>query len=260
MSKIASNIRFLRQLKGLSQEQLADELKVTRSRIGGYEEARNEPPIDLLIRLSEYFHIAIDALVRGDLKKTNLEGLMKVGKNRILFPIILDNEGENMIELIPLKASAGYTRGYADPEYIEKLPQMKLPFLPTGKHRAFPIKGDSMPPIKEGSFVIAKYLERLDEIKLGQTYIVVTREDGLTYKRIMAYNKKDASYELHSDNKLYPPFSVKAIDILEVWEYSCCINMNQYEEDELNLDSIMNMLRSLKVEIAEIKKEKKSLN
>ena len=69
MSKIASNIRFLRQMKGLSQEQLADELRITRSRVGGYEEARNEPPIDILIRLSEYFHVAIDAMVRGDLKK-----------------------------------------------------------------------------------------------------------------------------------------------------------------------------------------------
>src|SRR4051812_2003064 len=198
MSKISSNIRFLRQLKGLSQEQLADELSVTRARIGGYEEARNEPPIELLIKLSEFFHIAIDALVRGDLKKTNLDGLMKVGKNRILFPILLDNEGNDMVELIPLKASAGYTRGYADPDYIEKLPKMNLPFLPSGKHRAFPIKGDSMPPIREGSFVIAKYLERFDEVKFGNTYIVVTKEDGLTYKRIMAYSKKEASFELHS--------------------------------------------------------------
>lgn len=254
MSKIASNIRFLRQLKGLSQEQLADELKITRSRIGGYEEARNEPPIDLLIRLSEFFHIAIDALVRGDLKKTNIEGLMKIGKNRILFPILLDNEGNDMVELVPLKASAGYTRGYADPDYIEKLPQMKLPFLPTGKHRAFPIKGDSMPPIREGSFVIGKFIERMEEVRLGHTYVVVTKEEGLTYKRIMAYNKKDGSYELHSDNKIYPPFKVKASDILELWEYTCSINMNQYKEDELNLDSIMNMLRGLKVEIAEIKK------
>ena len=257
MSKIASNIRFLRQLKGLSQEQLADDLKVTRSRIGGYEEARNEPPIDLLIRLSEYFHIALDALVRGDLKKTNLDGLMKIGKNRILFPILLDNDGNDMVELIPLKASAGYTRGYADPDYIEKLPQMKLPFLPSGKHRAFPIKGDSMPPIKEGSFVIAKFLDRLEDIKLGQTFIVVTKDDGLAYKRIMAFNKKEGTYELHSDNKLYQPFKVKASDILEVWEYSCCINMNQYENEELNLDSIMNMLRGLKVEISEIKKDKR---
>ncbi len=255
MSKISSNIRFLRQLKGLSQEQLADDLKVTRSRIGGYEEARNEPPIELLIRLSEYFHIAIDALVRGDLKKTNLDGLMKIGKNRILFPILLDSDGNDMVELIPLKASAGYTRGYADPDYIEKLPQMKLPFLPSGKHRAFPIKGDSMPPIREGSFVIAKYLERFEEVKFGQTYIIVTKEDGLSYKRIMSFNKKEAAYELHSDNKLYAPFKVKAGDILEIWEYTCCINMNQYQNDELNLDSIMNMLKGLKVEISEIKRK-----
>ena len=253
MSKISSNIRFLRQLKGLSQEQLADDLKVTRSRIGGYEEARNEPPIDLLIRLSEYFHIAVDALIRGDLTKTNLDGLMKVGKNRILFPILLDQDGNDMVELIPLKAHAGYLRGYSDPEYIERLPKMKLPFLPSGKHRAFPIKGDSMPPIKEGSFIIGKYLERLEDMKVGKTYVVVTKEDGLSYKRIMNATKREL--ELHSDNKLYTPYKVKTEDVLELWEYTCCINMNQYNDEELNLGSIMNMLRSLKVEIEQIKKK-----
>jgi phage repressor protein C with HTH and peptisase S24 domain len=160
-----------------------------------------------------------------------------------------------MVELVPLKASAGYTRGYADPDYIEKLPQMKLPFLPSGKHRAFPIKGDSMPPIREGSFVIAKFLEKFDEVKFGQTYIIVTKDDGLSYKRIMSFNKKEGAYELHSDNKIYQPFKVKASEILEIWEYTCCLNMNQYENDELNLDSIMNMLKGLKVEISEIKKK-----
>ncbi|MDX2173445.1 MAG: LexA family transcriptional regulator [Bacteroidota bacterium] len=253
MSKISSNIRFLRQLKGLSQEQLADDLKVTRSRIGGYEEARNEPPIDLLIRLSEYFHIAVDALVRGDLQKTNLDGLMKVGKNRILFPILIDSEGNDMVELIPIKAQAGYLKGYSDPEYIERLPKMKLPFLPTGKHRAFPIKGDSMPPIREGSFVIGKYLERLEDMKIGKTYVVVTKDDGLSYKRIMNATKKEL--ELHSDNKVYKPYKVKTEDVLELWEYTCCLNMNEYNDDDLNLGSIMNMLRSLKVEIEQIKKK-----
>jgi transcriptional regulator with XRE-family HTH domain len=255
MSKISSNIRFLRQLKGLSQEQLADDLKVTRSRIGGYEEARNEPPIDLLIRLSEYFHIAVDALIRGDLKKTNLDGLMKIGKNRILFPILIDSDGNDMVELIPVKAQAGYLRGYSDPDYIERLPKMKLPFLPTGKHRAFPIKGDSMPPIKEGSFIIGKFLERVEEIKIGKTYVVVTKDDGLSYKRVMNMTKKEI--ELHSDNKLYKPYKVKTEEVLELWEYTCCINMNQYNDDELNLNSIMNMLRSLKVELSEIKEDKK---
>jgi transcriptional regulator with XRE-family HTH domain len=255
MTKIANNIRFLRQWKGLSQEQLADELEITRSRIGGYEEARNEPPIDLLIKLSEFFHIAIDALVRGDLRKTNLDGLMKIGKNRILFPILLDQEGNDMVELIPMKASAGYLKGYADPEYIEKLPQMQLPFLPTGKHRAFPIKGDSMPPIKEGSFVIGKYLEKIDDLRPGHTYVVVTKDDGLSYKRVMTYSKKEGAIELHSDNKMYQPYKVRTEDVLEMWEYTCSINMNQYDHDELNLDSIMNMLKGLKVEIEQIKRK-----
>jgi hypothetical protein len=114
-----------------------------------------------------------------------------------------------------------------------------------------------MPPIKEGSFVIAKYLERFEEVKMGQTYIIVTKDDGLMYKRIMSFHKKEGTFELHSDNKLYQPFKVKAEDVLEIWEYTCCINMNQYQEDELNLDSIMNMLRNLKVEIAEIKRDKR---
>ncbi|MBS1650825.1 MAG: LexA family transcriptional regulator [Bacteroidetes bacterium] len=257
MSRISNNIRFLRQTKGLSQEQLADDLKITRSRLGGYEEARNEPPIAILIKLSEYFHIAVDALIRGDLRKTSPEALMKVGRNRILFPIIIDNNsGEDMVELIPLKAQAGYLKGYSDPDYIERLPKMSLPFLPTGKHRAFPIKGDSMPPIREGSFVIAKYLEKIDDLKLGKTYIVITKDDGLSYKRIMNLTKKEI--ELHSDNKQYQPYKVKTEDVLELWEYVCCLNMGEYVEEELNLNSIMGMLRSLKVELTEIKKDKKN--
>ena len=42
MSKIFSNLKFLRLQKGLSQEQLADNLGITRSRLGAYEENRNE--------------------------------------------------------------------------------------------------------------------------------------------------------------------------------------------------------------------------
>ena len=66
-----------------------------------------------------------------------------------------------MIELISKEASAGYLQGYSDTEYIANLPIMNLNFLPTGKYRAFPIKGDSMYPwVKDGDFVVAKYMDR----------------------------------------------------------------------------------------------------
>jgi hypothetical protein len=96
----------------------------------------------------------------------------------------------------------------------------------------------------------------MEDIKLGNTYVVVTRDDGLSYKRVMNATRKEL--ELHSDNKIYQPYKVKTEDVLELWEYTCCINMGQYGEDELNLNSIMNMLRGLKVELSEIKKDKKN--
>jgi transcriptional regulator with XRE-family HTH domain len=254
MSSIDKNIRTLRKFRNLSQEALADVLSIQRSRLASYEEGRAEPPYDLLIKMGDYFHVALDALIRADLSKTKPEDLMKIGENRILFPIMVDSNGNDLVELVPVKASAGYLNGYADPEYIESLQHMNFPFLPVGKHRAFPIRGDSMPPLANGSFVIGKYMESIKDIRDGQTYILVTRDEGLVYKRIYSNMKEDGTLTLHSDNKAYSPYKVKAEDVLEIWEYQCSINTSKNKAEELNLESIMGMLRELKIEFERIKK------
>ena len=46
MNFLAKNIQHLRGLKNLSQEALAEELKVSRSRISSYEERRSAPSIE----------------------------------------------------------------------------------------------------------------------------------------------------------------------------------------------------------------------
>lgn len=246
MSKISKNIRHLRQLKGWSQEILADKLDITRARIGSYEEERCDPPIETLIKMSKVFHIAIDALVKCDLRKFNLESMMKVGENRLLFPIVIDKDNNDKIEVITMKASAGYLNGYADPEYFEKLPLMNLPFRITGKHRAFPIKGDSMPPLQDGCFVVAKYVESLKDLKNGNTYVLLTKDDGIVYKRVFS---KGNELELHSDNRHYAPYSIKTSDVLEIWEFVCTLNISDKRTEELNLDSIIGMLNSMRVEM-----------
>ena len=55
MKVITKNIRHLRKLKGLTQEQLSEELQTTRSKIGSYEEGRSEPPIQMLINIRGQF-------------------------------------------------------------------------------------------------------------------------------------------------------------------------------------------------------------
>ena len=248
MKHIASNIRHLRQLKSWSQEQLADKLDITRARIGSYEEERCDPPIDILIKLSKLYHIAIDALICADLRKFDLASMIKVGENRLLFPIVLDKNNNDLVEVVTVKASAGYLNGYADPEYFEKLPNMNLPFKIIGKHRAFPIKGDSMPPLKPGCFVIGKFLESIKDIKDGSTYVLITRDEGIVYKRVY---KKAQFLELHSDNRQYEAYKVKHADVLEIWEFVCTLNISDTKTEELNIDSIIKMLNSMRVELGQ---------
>lgn len=251
MSKIARNIKHLRLLKNWSQGQLADEVELSRARIGSYEEGRAEPSIEVMVRLSHIFHVSIDALVKSNLSGLKDTQLMKVAENRLLFPIMVDMNNNDLVEVVTAKASAGYLNGYSDPEYFEKLPNMNLPFKITGKHRAFPIKGDSMPPLKDGSFVIGKFVESIKDIQDGSTYILITKDEGIVYKRIVA---KGNVLELISDNKVYSPYTVHAKDVLEIWEFVCTLNVSDKKEEELNLESIMDMLRSMRVEIEQLKK------
>lgn len=242
MSKASRNLRHLRTLKGWSQTQLAEALKIPRARIGAYEEERCDPPIDVLIKLSDLFHIAIDAMVRCDLSTVRKEQLIKVGDNRILFPVLVDHEEEDMVEVLTVKASAGYLSGFADPDYIGKLQKMSLPFNPHGKCRAFPIKGDSMPPLKDGSYVIARYVDHLKDIRPGHTYIVLTKDDGIVYKRV--YNKPK-QLELHSDNPHYKPFTVPHSDVLEIWEFVCSMNTSDQKYEGNEYSEILRLLQSI---------------
>lgn len=240
--KISKNLAHLRRLKGLSQEILADNLNITRSRLSSWEESRASPPIELLILLSEYFGVSIDSLVKVDLTRVeDLRDLLQIGGNRILFPVMVDREGNDMIEVVPVKASAGYLKGYTDETFIETLPRISLPYAVNGKYRGFPIMGDSMPPLEHGAFVIGRFVEELAEVKDGKTYVVLTKTDGLVYKRAINKITDEGLLHLHSDNKTYLPFTVKAEDIQEIWEFVCSLNPTDDPYTDLLYESLQNI-------------------
>ncbi|WMI67010.1 helix-turn-helix domain-containing protein [Aestuariibaculum sp. YM273] len=253
MSYFAVNFKYLRTLKGFSQEQMAEELSITRSRVGSYEEGRSEPPLELLIKISDYYKLPIDALVKNNLTKVSDTSFINIGNHRILFPITVSEDNEDLIEIVPNKATAGYLNGYDDPEYIEQLEKIKLPFLPSGKHRTFPIKGDSMLPVRDGSYVVARYIENIQDIKYGRTYVILTLNEGIVYKRIKATEQPEL-LTLHSDNRNYQPYDIHKKDILELWEFTCCINTQEYDESELKISSIIQMFQELGVELEQLKK------
>ena len=81
----------------------------------------------------------------------------------------------------------------------------------------------------------------------------MTKDDGLVYKRVYNRIEETGSLLLSSDNKVYEPYEVKIEEVLELWEFTCCINTQEYDEEELKLSSIVRMFQDLKVELKAIK-------
>lgn len=253
MSNIANNLKYLRKKKRLTQQQFADEMAIKRASVGAYEERRAEPKYELLKKIADFYNLTMDELVNDvidDKWKPTARG--NAASVRVL-SVTVDGEDKENIELVPVKASAGYLNGYGDPEYIAELPRFSLPMFRQGTYRAFEIKGDSMLPLQSGSIVIAEYVENWNEIKSGQTYVVISRDEGVVYKRIAFKYKEDKGLKLLSDNKTYEPYWVAADNILEVWKAKAYISTQLPEPSpEPTMETLTAMMAQMQKTISTV--------
>ena len=181
------------------------------------------------------------------MRKYTLEKMMQLPDNRTILPITVDERGENKIEIIPAKAQMGYLQGYSDPEYIEKLQTISLPFLRNGKFRAFPASGDSMPPFKDGAYIIGKYIENIDDLKENRSYVFVTLNDGISYKRFKSKNEKAVT--VAADNSFYKPYEIPFHEIIEIWQYASGIFPEDFEPDHFENHNLKDMFLELRKDI-----------
>ena len=195
----SQNLKFLRKRRKKSQMDLAEELGFTRTTLSGYEK-NVQPPFRVLIKMSEFFNISLDALIKYKLDVLSEFQLSQIekgfdvditGSKLRLLTISVNDEGKENIEMVPVKAQAGYANSYGDLDFIASLPKFKLPFLPENKtYRTFQIQGDSMLPMKEGSWVTCSFVENWTNIKDGKACIVVTKDEGILFKLVLQFINK----------------------------------------------------------------------
>ena len=232
------NLKYLRKLRGWTQEEFANKLRIKRSLLGAYEEERAEPRIDVLEVIADMFKLSLDDLLRKDLTESKGSYISKRRAHKL-------SVGRGDIPFVPVKAAAGYLAGFADPEFIDELNTFTLPMLPGGEYRAFEIVGDSMMPTPSGSVIVGEKVESLEELKSNNTYIVVSKSEGIVYKRMMKAARHKNKYTLVSDNPAYQPYTVAAEDIVEVWQAQMVISKanTQQRWDVGQLASLVNNLQ-----------------
>jgi len=256
---LSTNIKLLRKYKGRTQDDLAFALGIPRSTFNNYENQVAYPGINMLVAISDYFGVAIDTLIRVDLSKLSQSQLWQLengydifirGSNLRVLTTTVDTDNQENIELVSEKAKAGYSSGFADPEYIRILPTFQLPFLSADKkYRTFQINGDSMLPIPHGSWVTGEFVQNWELIRNRQAYIILTLNEGILFKVVENMIAESGLLRLHSLNPIYMPYSIHVNEIREVWRfvhYICAELPEERPAENEMIESIREIKRDIK--------------
>jgi phage repressor protein C with HTH and peptisase S24 domain len=188
----------------------------------------------------------LDDLLRRDVSDNKTSYLSRRRAQKLV-------NGRTDIPFVPVKAAAGYLAGYADPEFIDELNTFTLPMLSGGDYRAFEIVGDSMMPTPSGSVIVGEKVENVDDIKTNNTYVVVSKTDGIVYKRILKNNRQKNKYTFVSDNPAYQPYNVNAEEIMEVWQAQMIISKANTQQ-RWDVNNLANLVTNLQQQVSVLKK------
>jgi len=248
MSQAGQNLKYLRKLRGWTQEEFAVKLGIKRSLIGAYEEERADPRLEVLEIVGDIFKLSLDELLLKDISNTGNSFLAKRRQQKMM------TAERNIIHFVPVKAAAGYLAGYADSEFIDELNTFTLPMLAGGNYRAFEIIGDSMMPTPSGSIIVGEKIERQEDVRNDQAYIVVSRNEGIVYKRIVKSNRAKNKFTLVSDNPQYQPYQVNAEDVVELWQAQMVISKVSSQQ-RWDMNSLASMVNNLQSQVTNLKKK-----
>jgi hypothetical protein len=224
--------------------------------------AHRSPALDMLLLFSAYYGVSVDTILKVDLGKlseTQLRQLehgedvfIRGGSLRVLASTVNADNQEN-IELVPVKAQAGYTNGFSDPEYISELKVFQLPFLSEEKkYRTFQLQGDSMLPIPEKAWVTGEYVLDWKEIKTGEACVVLTLDSGIVFKIIENRIEKEGKVIMYSLNPLYEPYEIHVHEIREIWKFVHFIS-HEIPEPVIPENHLVRTVAGLKQDLDRIK-------
>lgn len=206
----ADKIRNYREIKGLSQSDVAKKIGISRVVYGKYERAETEPGIEKLSRLAELFGVTPnDLILDGDSISQVNEDDQLLYRQRV------------NVELVNLKVNAGY--GVASQER-EVVMQQHWPILPATtnsgrKWVVFEVDGDSMAPtINHGDYICC---DKASELYFPGVYMMRLSDGSFACKQVEKVMDRKSEhfgkFHLKSHNRIYGSQYVSEEYVEQAW-------------------------------------------
>jgi hypothetical protein len=110
-----------------------------------------------------------------------------------------------------------------------------------------------MLPIASGTVIVGRYVADWNEVKDGTPCIVVSKKEGIVFKRVYNRLKEAATLTLHSDNPVYSPYEIDVEDVLEIWEAKSYIS-SSFPIADLSLNRLASIVLDLQKQVTTLKK------
>ncbi|MEZ0485117.1 helix-turn-helix domain-containing protein [Fibrella aquatica] len=142
-----------------------------------------------------------------------------------------------------------YQHHFQQPDYLSRLPTMRLPMLPMGQYRAFEADGDFTFP---GAWLIGQFVRNWFEITDGQFYVLLVQHQGILARRVFSKVKDKGTLLLTADKPNVPNREVALKDVLEVWDVRAFFSQ-QLPPPAPSYDRIRQLADELRYEVERLK-------
>jgi hypothetical protein len=102
--------------------------------------------------------------------------------------------------------------------------------------------------------IVGEKVNSTEDVKSNDTYVVVSRSEGIVYKRVMKNNKLKNKLTLVSDNTAYQPYNVNTEDVIELWKAQMIISKANTQQ-RWDVNQLASLVSNLQEQVSVMKKK-----
>ncbi|MDR6966829.1 DNA-binding XRE family transcriptional regulator [Flavobacterium arsenatis] len=240
------NLKKIRSVHGISQQEFADIFDLKRGTLGAYEEERSNPKLETVLKIANHFSIGIEELLT---KELTVNRLLKFNEKITTASDVLLTEEFKAIPCVLSDKKNDFAKQYGTGFEISKLPVIRLPYVDSQNRIAFSVDDLAMTGGSIEFFpkdiVIGIEIDK-NSIKEEKLVITIVNQELVLRKLYF----KDNHFILKADHHGVDDIVVTPDEITAIWKVEHIFHYSMHSKEVL----LENRLAVLEQSIASLKK------